>query len=154
MKMEVLAFDVGEDIVGILDLGRGRYEPYRGKRKAIAARRLIRCEGTIVSFNGNRFDLPELARLLGKTGVNDLDIQAEHLDMSVIASIDRWPPDPGTMPILGDSLLRAYAHYFPDEPEIDPPSDLNDGYQIDNWRDCWMAGQLWRKLVMNELSTT
>ena len=144
MRTEILAFDVGEDIVGILDLTTGHYQPYRGKRMAIGAERLTQCAGTIVSFNGDRYDLPKLAKMLGKTGVDDLEISAEHLDMRVISSIDRWPPDPGTTPILGDGLLRTYAHYFPDEPEIDPPDFLTDEYEIDNWRDCWMAGQLWK----------
>lgn len=150
MTTEILAFDVGDDIVGILDLKTGQYDPYRGNRKAIGAQRLIDCRGAIVSFNGNSYDLPELAKLLGKATLDDLGIRAEHLEMSENASRNRWPPNPGTNPILGQDLQDTYAHYFPDEPVIDPPESASDDYEEDNWRDCWMAGQLWRKLAFPE----
>lgn len=146
--MDILAFDVGTDVIGILDMKSGSYEAYRGKRKTIAAERLISCHGVIISYNGTDYDVPQLARLLGKGGVEDLGIQAEHLDMREIASRDRWPPDPGTSPIRGQSLLDTYGHYFPNEPTIHPPDFLIDEYEIDNWRDCWMAGQLWTKLFL------
>ena len=148
--MDTLAFDVGDDIVGVLDMNTGQYEPYRGKRKTVAAERLINCVGVLVSFNGNRYDLLRLAWLLGKTSVDELGIQAEHFDMREIASIHRWPPDPGTTPIRGESLLDTYAHYYPDEPVIGPPISFSDDYDISNCQDCWMAGQLWRKLVSPE----
>ena len=61
MTLEILAFDVGDDIVGVLDLTSGSYEAFRGNRKVVGAKRLIDCRGAIVSFNGNRYDVPRLA---------------------------------------------------------------------------------------------
>lgn len=142
--MEVLAFDVGESIVGILDVNTGAYAPYRGEDMIDGARRLIDCEGIIVSFNGTLSDLPSLARILG-VEAGALELNGIHRDMREIASKDRWPPDPGTSPILGTSLVAAYEHYL-DEDVPRPPTSVSDGYEEDNWRDCWMAGELWKKL--------
>ena len=144
---EILAFDVGDDIVGILDLKTGHYDPYRGKRNTLGAQRLIDCRGVIVSFNGSRYDVPKLAKLLGKASVDELEIRAEHLDMQEVASRHQWPPNPGTNPILGRNLQNTYAHYFPDAPVIDTPPSAGSDYEKSNWKDCWMAAELWKKLM-------
>ena len=75
------------------------------------------------------------------------------LDMLREASIDRWPPDPGTEPIIGTDLHGHYLHYFGTEiPE--PPISVNDDYERSNWRDCFMAGQLWKKICANKVPGT
>ena len=92
--MEVLAFDIGENLVGVLDVHAGEYTPYRGDAMVDGARRMVDCEGTIVSFNGTCCDLPWLARILGLKEETP-DLKGDHCDMLEIASEDRWPTYPG-----------------------------------------------------------
>lgn len=147
MTEDVLAFDVGQNIVGVLDLVTERYTPYRGSCKIDGARRVIECEGTIVSFNGCEYDLPKLIKLLKDSGSGNVGIRGTHCDMREIASADRWPPDPGKKPIWGTNLMTQYEHYCGSTlPE--PPDGLRDDYEEDNWRDCYMAGRLWMKLCL------
>ena len=89
---ELLAFDVGVDIVGILDLRTDAYVSFRGTRKPDGARRILDCDGVVISFNGIRYNLPELAKI---TGVADDDApppKGTHCDMRIHACRDRWPP--------------------------------------------------------------
>ena len=117
------------------------------------AMRLIGCTGTIISFNGTKYDLPRLAEIVGAPKPDMLRLQGTHLDMLREASIDRWPPDPGTEPIIGTDLHGHYLHYFGTEiPE--PPISVNDDYERSNWRDCFMAGQLWKKICANKVPGT
>ena len=143
--MNILAFDAGEDIIGILELSTGGYVPYRGTHMIQGARRLIGCTGIIISFNGTNYDLRRLAEIVGAPSPDMLQLQGTHLDMLREASIDRWPPDPGTAPIIGTDLRSQYEHYFgPETPES--PISVNDDYEWSNWRDCFMAGQLWKRI--------
>jgi len=62
---ELLAFDVGDDIVGIINLRTDAFDHYRGTRMPDGARRMLDCDGVIISFNGIVYDLPALAKILG-----------------------------------------------------------------------------------------
>lgn len=138
---EILAFDVGTGIVGVLNVQTGSYSAYRGQDMLLGARRVFDCEGVIISFNGNMYDLPELAkRLDGRNSV--LEPRGKHIDMREEASRDRWPPEHDTKPILGTNLMSHYKHYFGD-PLPEPPNSLKDEYEQSNWRDCRMAADLW-----------
>ena len=79
-----------------------------------------------------------------------MNVQGEHNDMQEIISIIRWPPDPGTSPILGWNLISTYEYYF-EEDAISPPSNLKDDYIINNWSDCFMTAELWKKWKQNEI---
>ena len=138
---EILAFDVGTGIVGVLAVQTGSYSAYRGQDMLLGARRVFDCEGIIISFNGNRYDLPELVKRLDD-GNTVLEPRAKHIDMCEEASRDRWPPDPRTKPIPGHSLISHYMHYF-GESLPEPPHSLEDEYERDNWKDCRMAADLW-----------
>ena len=153
MKMnEVLTFDWGTNIVGILDVKTQIYIPYRsGKEMIKGAERIISSVGTIVSFNGNSRDLPELSKILGLSSMNELKIQGEHNDMLEITSDIRWPPDQGTGSILGPGLEKTYKYYVEDE-FIALPSHLKDEYEESNWRDCYMTAELWKKWKLGELN--
>lgn len=138
---EILSFDVGTGIVGVLDVQTGSYAAYRGQDILVGARRVFDCEGIIISFNGNTYDLPELVkRLDGRDSV--LEPRGKHIDMSEEASRDRWPPKPGTKPIQGPNLIDHYKHYR-GELLPQPPDSLKDEYEQNNWRDCRMAADLW-----------
>ena len=138
---EILAFDVGQGMVGVLDVQTGSYSAYRGQDMLLGARRVFDCEGIIISFNGNRYDLPKLAeRLNGRNSI--LEPKGKHIDMREEASRHRWPPEPGKKPIVGTNLISHYEHYF-SEPLPEPPGSLKDEYEQDNWRDCRMAADLW-----------
>ena len=144
-QQEVLAFDWGTAIIGILDVTSGTYTPYRANKRMIeGAKRLTHCAGTIVSFNGNGRDLFEIATLLGARSVAELSLRGNHDDMAEIISRIRWPPSPGTAPIVGPCLSDTYAHYFGDVRPI-VPSALSDEYEADNWIDCYRTAELWRK---------
>ena len=147
--MEVLAFDTGETIVGVLDLNTGAYTPYRKHGEppwTKGAQRVIECDGIVVSFNGNERDLPDLAEITGLESADGLPLRGVHCDMRVIASRDRWPPDPGTEPIRGECLATTYEHYFPDDDVPATPASIADEYEQHNWRDCWLAATLWKRL--------
>jgi hypothetical protein len=139
---QVLAFDCGTTILGVLDVHSDEYTPYRHHDMKHGARRLREGSGAIVSFNGKRYDFPVLARLLG---LASFECAATHYDMLEISSLDRWPPSVGTNPILGSCLTSTYEHYFGATMER-PPVHLRDDYEINNWQDCYMAAKLWERL--------
>ena len=45
-----------------------------------------------------------------------------------------------------DPLRGTYRHYFPDDWVPGPPTSVTDDYEENNWLDCWLAGQLWKRL--------
>jgi hypothetical protein len=69
--------------------------------------------------------------------------------MLKITSDIRWPPDGDTGSILGPGLLKTYMHYFGDQTLL-PPPHLND-YEANNWSDCRMTAELWKKWKLVEL---
>lgn len=151
MTDEVLAFDWGTTVIGILDVNNNAYTAYRyGEDMIEGAKRIIATTGTIVSFNGTGRDLIEIAKMLGFSSVAEMNVAGYHDDMMNITSDIRWPPDPGTASILGPGLHDTYTHYFGDEPPM-PPEGLEDDYLVSNWRDCHMTAELWRKWKRGEL---
>lgn len=159
LKSEALAFDWGTSILGILDVNRDVYFPYLGDERTKGAKRLVSHIGAIVSFNGARYDLAEISKVLGLPPDTELHISGEHNDMSRIISEIRWPPDPGTAPILGQSLDDTYRYYFGDGPR-NPPRHLSDAYEgdqlnyvIGNWWDCYMTAELWKRWRRGELGS-
>jgi hypothetical protein len=151
MTDEVLAFDWGTTVIGILDVNGNAYTAYRyGKDMVEGANRIISSAGIIVSFNGNGRDLIEVAKMLGFSSVVEMNVSGEHNDMMKITSDIRWPPDPGSASILGPGLIETYRYYFGDKLPI-PPVDLQDDYIISNWRDCYMTAELWKKWKRGEL---
>jgi hypothetical protein len=146
---EVLAFDWGVDIVGVLDINADIYRAFRTRTERIdGARRIIECAGIIVSFNGSGRDLLELSKLLRLPSDAHLTLKGTHHDMMPIISAIRWPPDPGTAPITGPNLTETYRHYFGDLFPV-PPPHITDQYEISNWLDCKMAAELWLRWQHN-----
>jgi hypothetical protein len=145
---EVVSFDWGTTIVGVLDVHTDIYTPYRGTRLIDGARRVAGCRGTVVSFNGNLCDLAKVAEILGLPP-SELQLSGHHDDMLEITSAVLWP---GPKPILGGGgLAERFASLcrdvqIPSSPFPDVP------YVDDNWRDCYMAAQLWKKWRRGELS--
>lgn len=149
---EVLAFDWGTDIVGVLDINADIYRVYRTRNERIeGAKRIVECTGIIVSFNGSGRDLPEVSMLLDLPSMADLTLKGIHHDMMTIISRIRWPPDPGTAPIIGPNLTETYRHYFGDLLPV-PPSQLTNQYEISNWVDCKMPAELWLRWQRGELT--
>jgi hypothetical protein len=147
---EVLAFDWGTTIVGVLDIAHNVYTPYRSSKEMINGTKRIASAEIIVSFGGTYRDLTELSRMLSLTCEKELSIHGHHDDMSEIISEIRWPPDPGTARILGQSLCETYRHYFGAELAI-PPAHIEDEYEVSNWRDCHMTAELWKKWRRGDL---
>ncbi len=156
---EVLAFDWGTNIIGILDVLKNEYIPYINTEEMTnGAQRIVSSTGTIVSFNGNTKDLMEISKILGYSSEEELHLDCEHNDMLEITSDIRWPPKPGGGTIFGPGLRETYKHYFPDK-EIALPSYLrsneesaNFEYILSNWRDCYMTAELWIKWKSGELT--
>lgn len=86
---ERLAFDVGDDIVGIIDLRSNAYASYRGPDMPDGARRILDCDGVVINFNGILYDLPELANIFGIADPDALPLKGTHCDMRVHACRDR-----------------------------------------------------------------
>jgi hypothetical protein len=107
--------------------------------------------GTIVSFNGDGIDMPELSKILGLPSEAHLMLKGIHRDMMPIISAIRWPPYTGTAPINGPSLTETYQHCFGNVLPS-PPSDVTDAYEISNWRDCKMPANLWIRWQRDELA--
>lgn len=148
---EVLAFDWGIDIVGVLDVNADIYRAYRtGNERIEGAQRIVECAGIIISFNGDGYDLFELSKILGLLSVASLTLRGTHHDMMPIISAIRWPPDPGTAPITGSNLLETYQHYFGAVVPV-PPSHVSQQYEISNWLDCKMTADLWTQWRRDEL---
>jgi hypothetical protein len=148
---DVLAFDWGTEIVGVLDINADIYRPYRTRDERIeGAKRIFDCDGIIVSFNGLGRDLLELSKLLALPSDSTLILRGEHHDMMPIVSAIRWPPNPGTAPITGPNLYDTYRHYFGDG--LPAPPHLTDPYEISNWLDCKMTAALWLRWRRGELS--
>ncbi len=150
--MEIVAFDYGGDIVGIIDVNTNAYTRYRGECMVEGAKRILSCDGVIISFNGTRCDLPMLASLAGFSASETPPLRGIHHDMQIEASLDRWPPLPGTAPIVGPCLRDHYRHYCGNAPP-NPPNCLKDEYERDNWLDCYMTAELWRKIVLTRDQT-
>jgi hypothetical protein len=149
---DVLAFDWGTEIVGVLDVNADSYCAYRTRNARMeGAKRIVDCDGIIVSFNGRGRDLLELSKLLALPSDSNLILRGEHHDMMPIISAIRWPPDPGTAPITGPNLYDTYRHYFGDE-ILAPPPHLTDSYEISNWLDCQMTAALWLQWRRDELT--
>ena len=129
--MEILAFDYGEDIVGMVDLNTDAYTRYRGECMVEGAKRILASDGIIVSFNGSGYDLPRLAELSGFSASYTPALRGIHHDMQIEASRDRWPPLPGTAPIVGSGLRDHYRHYCGHSPP-EPPGWLKDEYERSN----------------------
>ena len=147
---EILAFDYAQSMVGMIDLRTDSYSRYRGRCMVDGARRILDCEGTIISFNGAIYDLPELARIAGIAEPAALSLRGDHHDMMIEASRDRYPPVSGNSKIIFQPLWKYYEHYC-GEPLPDPPDFLIDDYERDNWDDCYMTAMLWRKIVSRRL---
>lgn len=151
MTAEVLAFDWGTTVIGVLDINSNAYTAYRyGEDMVAGAKRIISTSGTVVSFNGNRYDLIEIAKILGYSSVSEMDVRGTHDDMLEIISDIRWPPRPGSASILGRGLPATYSYYFGEHLPL-PPAGVQDDYLISNWRDCYMTAELWRKWKRGEL---
>ena len=152
MTNEVLAFDWGTTVIGILDVNNNAYTAYlHGEQMVEGASRIILSQGTIVSFNGKGRDLIEIARMLDFPSVSEMNISAKHDDMMEITSYIRWPPVPGSASICGPGLRETFRHYFGAMNHL-PPTHLQDDYIVDNWRDCCMTAELWKKWKSGELS--
>ena len=133
-----MAFDLAIDIVGIIDLRTDAYACYRGARMPVAridgARRILGCDGVVISFNGIRYDLPALAKIVGVADAGALPLKGTHCDVRIHACSDRWPPRDGEDgSILGPNLRDHYRHYF-GWPPPDPPRHLEDDYERDSRR--------------------
>lgn len=108
---ELLAFDVGQDIVRVINLRADAYEPYRGTRMPEGARRILDCDGIVISFNGIVYNLPKLAMILSIADADVVPLKGAHCDMRVDVCRDRWPPrDNEDVGILCPDLRDHYQH--------------------------------------------
>lgn len=95
---EIPAFDVGVGVVGILDLHTDFCVPFRGSCMSNGARQTLDCDGIVISFSGNLYVLPKLARLTGVDASDSPPLHGAHYDKSIEASRDCWPARDGENP--------------------------------------------------------
>lgn len=144
-EKQILAFDWGTTIMGILDLNSNTYKAYRYKDQMVeASKRLINSNGTIISFSQSNRDLKEIAELLDIDSIDALQLNATHDNMAPIVTNIRWPPRDGEKGILGTDLNGNFDYYF-ESAIITPPEELTDDYEINNWEDCYKAAELWKR---------
>ena len=145
---EVLSFDWGTAIIGVLDVDTELYTPYSGRRIVEGVQRVTECDGIVVSFNGNLYDLPKMAESLGLADTGGLRLYGRHDDMLEITSTILWP---GNKPIIGGGSLEKRFRLFCGDEKLPASPFPDDPYIESNWRDCYMPAQLWRKWKRNEL---
>jgi hypothetical protein len=139
--MTTLVIDTGQDIIGIYSVEDCEYVAYRGRRIVEALERIQNAD-EVITYNGERRDLLDLARFAGIDG--DFPMNGEHFDMQVKV----WAP------ILGSSLIRTYNMHFTDCPECPftgTSSAAIDGYEVSNRRDVYMTLKLWEIWRMDKL---
>lgn len=131
--MTTLVVDTGQEIIGIYSVEDCEYLAYRWDRIAEALER-VRNADEVVTYNGERRDLFDLARFAGTD--EDFPFKGKHTDMQVMC----WAP------LIGSSLTRTYDRHFTDLPEC-PFSSANsesiDDYEVANRCDVYMTLKLW-----------
>jgi hypothetical protein len=129
-----LVIDTGVDIVGVYSVADGVYTPYRGPsiRQAIAR---IQQADVVVTYNGNRYDLQELAGFAGLEAGKQLQMRGKHVDMREVC----WPG------ILGSNLSRTYSRHLTDVPAFP------DTYEGSNQLDVYMTFKLWELWELGKL---
>jgi len=127
MPSDTLIFDTGQNIVGIFSVKERKYTAYTGARLQIGSDRILRARD-IVSYNGNRWDLFDLARFSGLGDDVTAKVLGLHTDMREII----WGR------IRGRCLADTYKEHFP---RIRSFPDTHIG---SNWRDVYMTYKLWK----------
>ena len=145
---ELLAFDVGIDIVGIIDLRTDTYDCYRGSRIANGAKRIMDCDGVVITFNGNRYDIPELAKIADMIDADaPLQLRAAHglpaaeqeaISRFVADVVQGWPIADGYHPVplsripgwirrtlAGRSTYGEFTHPHPFDDSVTAYGRLN-----------------------------
>ena len=146
---EILVFDVGENIIGMIDLNTDTYSHYRGPRM-VRSQRILDCQGIVISFNGSTGTGRPWQRLLGlPTRPLYLSAPLRYAGRGIPRSLASGTRDRSDS---GQNLQETYWNYFRDSPP-DPPDYLDDDYERDNWSDCYMAAALWRRIVLQQQST-
>lgn len=132
--MTTLVIDTGQDIIGIYSVEDREYLAYRGSRIAEALHRIQNAD-EVITYNGERRDLLDLARFAGIEG--DFALKGKHTDMQVKV----WAP------IIGSSLTRTYEMHFEDCPECPfsaAGSEVIGDYEAANRCDVYMTLRLWK----------
>jgi hypothetical protein len=124
--LKSLVVDVGQSIVGIQNARQGRYIAYYGDKRRRALERL---EGAdeIITYNGNRYDMPELDRMSNELRGTSFRISGVHTDMQELS----WPG------ILGSNLASTYREHVGEEREFP------NTYEGSNQSDVFMTKMLW-----------
>ena len=128
MNSETLAFDLGQNIVGIYCIEDSTYTPYMGKEKIIGAKRLIEAK-EIISYNGNHYDITELKKILGIDEKDNIKFKGDHVDMREICWSNR---------IWGRDLHSTYDMHFNER------ASYPDTYEGDNYQDTYETFKLWQ----------
>jgi hypothetical protein len=131
---ETLVFDVGQNILGIYAVKRRSFVQYRNDDIRRGAQRLVRAR-EIVSWWGNLYDFPTLAKKLGLREGEAPRILGIHVDMAAVC----WGQ------IQGSNLRGTYLRQFSEVPisdgthEGDNKCDVQMTFRL--WQ-CWKAGTL------------
>jgi hypothetical protein len=133
MSHDTVIFDVGESILGLWSVRRGKFLQYPLQDFAAGADLLSRAK-RIVSYNGKRYDVPFIEKALGlPTG--KLPLSGIHIDMHR----ECWGN------ILGRSLRSTYFMHFSELPVFP------NTYEGSNRCDVHMTLKLWECLVAGNL---
>jgi uncharacterized protein YprB with RNaseH-like and TPR domain len=131
----VLVIDTGQDIVGIFTVRKNTYRAYRGRRIAIALKRISTAD-EIVTFNGKHRDLSDLAKFAALPENKEFPLSGIHSDMRSICWSDR---------IWGSRLECTYLLHNLEVP------DFPATHEGSNERDVHMTYHLWRLWKDNKL---
>ncbi len=129
--MTTLVVDAGSSIVGIFCVDDGTYRAYMGAEIPQGVSRIVEAD-EVVTYNGDRYDLEQIANLAGLPSGVSIQLSGRHTDMQPLC----WGN------IMGSSLRTTYRRHFGE----DPP-DFPDTYEGDNECDCHMTWRLWDRLV-------
>ena len=134
-RRNVLIIDTGKDIVGIFAVTKKVYRAYRGRRIAIALKRISAAD-EIVTYNGKLRDLSDLAKFADLPEDKEFSLKGIHNDMRSICWSDRIP---------GSGLEQTYLRH-----KLEVP-DFPDTHEGSNERDVHMTYHLWRLWKDNKL---
>jgi hypothetical protein len=134
MKREILAIDVGENLVGVYSVTDQKYRAYYGNERLAGIKRICRAL-EVITYNGKTYDLPIISKLSNLLG-QEFTLTGTHFDMRSVCWSDR---------IYGSNLRDTYFIHYDSLPNFE------DTHTGSNECDTYMTWKLWERMKSGTL---